>query len=238
MSYTHLLRNVSLFAQIRDDELDALAVEFGLQSFRKGQILFRQGSSTNSLYIVKNGTIQVTAFGQGGEITYVGAYGPDQYFGEFSLLDGLPRSGEAVALSNSDLLVLTRPSFFRFLENHPTFAIKLLVTVSRRMRFAEVAIDRPVSLTPEHKLIKLLIEVAEHYGPPEAVESNSGIVKLGLRFTSDDLAGLCGVTRDAANGVVSDLREANAIALERSYIVAVDMPKLRERLIDPATAAS
>src|SRR5215468_2343602 len=144
MSYSHLLKNVSLFAQISEDDLLALASDFMLQSFHKGQILFRQGSTTNSLYIVKKGVIQVTAFDRNREITYTGTYDVGQYFGEFSLLDGLPRSGEAIALTNADLLVLTRPAFFRFLEHHSGVAIKLLVTVSRRMRFAEAAVDHPV----------------------------------------------------------------------------------------------
>lgn len=61
MSYAYLLRNVSLFAQLNEDELELLAAEFILQHFRRGQVLFQQGSATNCLYIVKSGSVQVTA---------------------------------------------------------------------------------------------------------------------------------------------------------------------------------
>src|SRR4051812_22387377 len=114
MSTVDLLRNVSLFAQANDDELNALASEFLPQSFHKNQIVFQQGSITNSLYIVRSGCIRVTAFHPNHEPAYVGEYAVGQYFGEFSLLGGLPRSGEAVATANTDLLVLNRPTFFRF----------------------------------------------------------------------------------------------------------------------------
>jgi len=229
MSSAHLLRNVSLFAQVGEDDLDALASEFVVQDYRRGQTIFQQGSITSSLYIVKTGSVQVTSFDTEGEITYVGVYGPEQYFGEFSLLDGLPRSGEAVATTHSELLVLTRPAFFRFLDTHPVVAIKLLVMISRRMRFAENAIEHRAVLTADERITRLLIDIAERYA--------SG-ARLSLRLTSDDLAALSGVTRDAASGAVDNLRLAGMIELERSHIVGADVDKLRARLVKTATAIS
>jgi CRP/FNR family transcriptional regulator len=228
MSYAHLLKNVSLFAQINDDELDALASDLLMQSFYKNQVLFQQGSITSSLYIVKTGRIQVQVFGRNREITYTGVYGPEQCFGEFSLLDGLPRSGEAVALVNSELLVLTRPAFFRYLEQHPTVAIKLLVAVSRRMRFAEGAVEHPVALNPEQRIAGTLLEIAEHYGVYDG-----GWVRLGLRITGDDLASLSGVTRDTANVVLNDLKTQKVIQIERSHVVAIEAARLRTQSAEP-----
>ncbi len=232
MSTIDLLRNVSLFAQANDEELNALTSEFLLQSFHKNQVVFQQGSITNSLYIVKSGSIRITAFHPNHEMAFVGDYGPEQYFGEFSLLDGLPRSGEALATNNSDLLVLTRPAFFRFLEHYPTLAIKLLVTISRRMRFAELAIDHPLAVDATHKIANLLIQMAERYGTIAGGQS-----RLALRITSEDLAGLSGLPCDIANTVINDMRASGIVSLERSYIVCVNLPRLRE-IPQPGPAAA
>jgi CRP/FNR family transcriptional regulator, cyclic AMP receptor protein len=233
MTFTHLLRNVSLFAQINDDELDALASDLLLQSFHKNQVLFQQGSTTSSLYIVRTGSIQVTAFGRNHEITYVGVYGPEQCFGEFSLLDGLPRSAEAVALTNSDLLVLTRPAFFRYLEHHPGVAIKLLVSVSRRMRFAEGAVDQPVLLSAEQKIANVLLEIAERYGV-----TGERDVRLGMRLSGDELASLSGVTRDEATTIISQFKRDGTLTLERSHVVSIDQEQLRAHSGTPTVATS
>jgi CRP/FNR family transcriptional regulator, cyclic AMP receptor protein len=224
MSFAHMLRNVSLFAQINDDELNALASDLLPQSVRKNQVLFQQGSTTSSLYIVRTGSIRVTAFGRNHETTYVGVYGPEQCFGEFSLLDGLPRSGEAVALANSELLILNRPAFFRFLEHHPSVAVKLLVAVSRRMRFAEAAADQPAALNPEQKIAVVLFEIAERYGT-----GGDNMIRLGMRLSSDELASLSGVTRDAANAVIEHFKTNEVIAVERSHVVGIDLERLREQ---------
>lgn len=227
MPYAHLLRNVSLFAQMSDTELDALASELLPQTFHKNQVLFQQGSTTSTLYIVRTGKVQVKAFGRNHEVTFTAIYDPDQYFGEFSLLDGLPRSAEAVSLTYSELWTLARPAFFRFLEHHPAFALKLLVTVSRRMRFAEAAIDQPTPIAPEEKIGNILLEMAERYG---SAHTEQGI-RLGLRMSADDLASLSGVTRDTANAVLTHFKADGLILLERSYIVAVDPARLRGMLI-------
>lgn len=232
MSSAHLLRNVSLFAQVSEDELEALASEFVIQDYRRGQTIFQQGSITSSLYIVKSGSIQITSFNPTGEVIYVGLYGPEQYFGEFSLLDGLPRSGEAVSLVHSELLVLNRPAFFRFLDSHPVVAIKLLVMISRRMRFAESAVEQSIVMSPDEKITRLLIDIGERY----TTTSGEAVSRLSLRLTSDDLAGLSGVTRDVASNTVNDMRVAGIIEVERTHIVAADIPKLRARLLKTVTA--
>ena len=230
MSYTHLLRNVSLFAALGEGDLEDLAAEFVEQRFVRGQVIFPQGSATNSLYIVRKGGVEVTSFNRDRSVAWRGAFGPEQSFGEFALLDGLPRSGEAVAQQNSEVLVLDRGAFFRYLEHHPAVAIRLLVTIARRMRFAESAVEQPVSLTPEQKIAQLLIDVADRYPTAPADADPGPLTGIALRLTADDLAGLSGVTRATAGQVVEALRQVGIVAVERSHIIGVDVGRLSARL--------
>jgi CRP-like cAMP-binding protein len=234
MSHAYLLRNVSLFAHISDDELELLAREFVSQTVHKGQVIFHQGSSTNNLYIVRSGTVKITAFGRKHEVTYISTREAGEYFGEFSVLDGLPRSGLAEAETNVDLLVLTRPAFFRFLEMHSSVAIRLLVTVSRRLRFALAAAEATSAITPQAKIVTLLIDIAERYSVESA--TNEHQVRLGLRMRSEDLASLSGTTTETALNVMTDLQQQSAITLERAHVIAVNLPKLKA-LVEAAPTA-
>jgi CRP-like cAMP-binding protein len=232
MSNVHLLKNVSLFAHISDDELESLSREFVAQSVHKGQVVFHQGSTTNSLYIVRAGTIKITSFGRNQEITYVSTREAGEYFGEFSVLDGLPRSGLAEAESNAELLVLTRPAFFRFLEVHPSVSIRLLVTASRRLRFALAAGEATQATTPHAKIINLLVDIAERYsadlaGGSAAATGDEHHVRLGLRMRAEDLASLSGTTTETAISVITDLQTKGAVQLERAYVTAVNLAMLR-----------
>ncbi|MCC7206105.1 MAG: Crp/Fnr family transcriptional regulator [Anaerolineae bacterium] len=224
MSYTNLLRNVSLFIALSDDDFDALTPELLPQNFRRDQVIFTQGSNTNSLYIVRSGSVQVEGLSRDGTRSYVGVFGPDQYFGEFALLDGLPRSGEAVALQSSELLVLTRPAFFRFLDRRPSVASKMLVAVARRMRFAESALEHRLNMTPAQKIARLLLDVAGRY---PSLDPNAPPGQIELLLTGDDLAALSGVARNTAGEIVQAMYSSGLIAVERAHIVAVDVEQLQ-----------
>ncbi|MBX3085710.1 MAG: Crp/Fnr family transcriptional regulator [Anaerolineae bacterium] len=226
MAQSYLLRSVSLFAHITDDELNALASEFVSQTVHKGQIIFNQGSTTSSLYIVRSGVIKITSFGRNREITYVAMRESGEFFGEFSVLDGLPRSGLAVAETNSELLVLTRPALFRFLELHPSVAIRLLVNVSRRLRFALAATDVLMPVNPHAKIANMLIELAERYSADDSLNDKS--VKLGLRMRSEDLAAIAGTTTELASAVMDEFQQAELITVERAHVVAVNILGLRD----------
>src|SRR5205814_1886298 len=118
--------------------------------------------------------------------------------------------------------VLTRPAFFRYLEHHPTVAVKLLVTVSRRMRFAEAAVDHPTVLNAEQKIANVLLEIAERYGA-----TSERVIRLGMRLSGDDLASLAGVTRDTGNAIISQLNVDGVLTVERAHVLSVDLERLR-----------
>jgi CRP-like cAMP-binding protein len=136
MTGTYFLHNISLFASLSDAELDPLAQRLIARKYRPDETIFTQGSPGNSLYIVKSGLVEIVLTDSEGHTQTLAQFGPGQIFGEFSLLDGLPRSAGAVARERCELLILTRPEFFMYLEQHPSAAINLLILVSRRLRFA------------------------------------------------------------------------------------------------------
>ena len=228
MAHPYLLRNVSLFAHVTDEELSALASEFVTQTVHKGQVIFNQGSTTSSLYIVRSGVIKITSFGRSRDITYVAMRESGEYFGEFSVMDGLPRSGLAVAETNAELLVLTRPAFFRFLELHPSVTIRLLVNVSRRLRFALAATDVLMPVNPHSKIANMLIDLAERYSADGLLSDSH--VRLGLRMRSEDLAAIAGTTTELAAAVMTEFEQAQLISVERAHVVTVNVSGLHDYL--------
>jgi CRP/FNR family transcriptional regulator, cyclic AMP receptor protein len=61
-------------------------------------------------------------------------YGPGEIFGELALLDGEPRSADAVAQESSRVFWLQRADFAAFLDSHPRAAMTMLASLSRRLR--------------------------------------------------------------------------------------------------------
>jgi CRP/FNR family transcriptional regulator, cyclic AMP receptor protein len=219
----HFLHNVSLFANLSTSELEPLAQRLVVRRFRPGEHIFEQGGPSNSLYIVKTGLVQIIVVDKDGHNHMVAQFGSGQVFGEFALLDGLPRSAGAVACERSELLILTRPEFFMYLEQHPTVAVNLLVLLSRRLRFAlQQTEHEEVSLTIVNRLAHLLYDLAERYGVSE-----DGCIQLSIRLTQGEIAGMIGCPRSEAQAAIEQLQQQQIIEVRGLQMTIQNLEGLR-----------
>jgi hypothetical protein len=122
VSKAMMMRQVSLFAGLSDLELEDLAGSLGRRTFAKGTIIFSRGSSGRTMYIVESGKVRIFTLSESGKEVTLQIYGPGEVFGEFSLLDGLPRSAGAMALEETVTFTLHRDHFFQHLEASPSMA--------------------------------------------------------------------------------------------------------------------
>ena len=78
-------------------------------------------------------------------------------FGEMSLLDGMPRSADAIALKPSVLLLLRRKDFLKILKQHDSALEMFLSSLSGRLRKAEVLLEDTSFLNIPARFAKKLI---------------------------------------------------------------------------------
>jgi CRP/FNR family cyclic AMP-dependent transcriptional regulator len=217
------LHNVSLFANLSASELEPLGQHLISRRYRQGEKVFEQGSPGNSMYIVKSGLVAIEITSGAGCTQTVAQFGPGQVFGEFALLDGLPRSAGAVACERSELLILTRPKFFMYLEQRPTVAINLLTLISRRLRFAmQRSEHEDDSAPPLVRLARVLTDFGDRYGVHE-----DGDVQLSLRLTQGEVAGIIGCPRSEAETAIESLRKQGLLDMRGLQITIHDLEKLR-----------
>jgi CRP/FNR family cyclic AMP-dependent transcriptional regulator len=217
------LCNVSLFAHLTESELRPLAQRLVSRRYSAGEEILSQGSTGSSLYIVKSGLVEIVVTDPQGNQHPVAHFGPGQAFGEFALLDGLPRSAGAIARERSELLILMRPEFFIFLEQNPKVAINLLVLLSRRLRFALQRIDEPEPESPLAHLANLLVKLVERYGEPLG-----GEVELPIRLTLGELAGMMGQPRSVTQQALDSLIRDGLVNMHGQRLLVPDLDGLRK----------
>ncbi|MFO7572888.1 MAG: cyclic nucleotide-binding domain-containing protein [Gaiellaceae bacterium] len=127
-----LLRNVSLFSDLDEKDLDSLSGEFNERRFPAGQKVALEGEGGLVFFVVESGEAAVEVHGQ-----EVGRLGPGAAFGEIALIDRRPRTASVTAVT--DLHTYTLPVFvFRpFVEARPQVAWKLLEAMADRLATAE-----------------------------------------------------------------------------------------------------
>ena len=132
------LAHVELFAGLEKKDLQQLAGACRERTYSAGSRLIKQGDTGVGLYVITDGTVRITKEADPDKPELdLGTVGPGNVLGEMSLLDDLPRSANVTAVSDVTALLLPVWEFRTTLRNHPDIALRLLSTLSRRLRKAE-----------------------------------------------------------------------------------------------------
>ncbi len=133
------LRTVPLFSAVPDGGLEWLADEATLLSFPKEGTVVREGEFGDAFYVILSGMVQVYRDAEGARVE-MGVLKPGDYFGEWSLLTGAPRSGTVAALTQVDLVRVECRPFLDFIQRHPHVRDGIdLVAHNRRAQVPPVA---------------------------------------------------------------------------------------------------
>ncbi len=226
MKPKEFLRGVDLFHSLNTEDEERLARVVKRRSLKKGEALFRKGDEGNSLYIVKSGRIKIVLPSDAGDEVSPAILSEGDFFGEMALLDGMPRSADAIALEPTELFALNRSDFFSFLLNNEKAIQSIFSNLSMRLRRTDDLLEDVCFLTISTRLAKILVELAEVHGRQGEVK---GIIQIDLRLTQRDLASMVGVTRESINKELRVLREKGLIGTEGNAIQILDMIRLKRR---------
>ncbi len=129
------LAHVELFSSLDKKELQTLAKSSQERTYSAGTKLFSQGDSGSGLYILKSGKVSITQqSGAQGAEKEINTAGAGETLGEMALLDDQPRSATVTAVEDVTALLLPVWEFRGVIKSHPDIGLKLLATLSRRLR--------------------------------------------------------------------------------------------------------
>jgi CRP/FNR family transcriptional regulator, cyclic AMP receptor protein len=126
---TELLGGCPLFAGVGPDDLAAIAERAVEVDFPAEHAIARQGEIGTGLFVVIEGSVRVVRDGQ--ELARLGG---GDFFGEMSVIDGLPRVAMVVTTKPTRCLALASWEFERLVIEHPTIGLAILRGLSARLR--------------------------------------------------------------------------------------------------------
>ena len=102
--------------------------------FAAGTMVFNQGDTGHSMYIVDSGDCNIHLPGDASRRISLKDIARGEYFGELALFDEMPRSASVLATTDTVLLELQRATLEDFLAARPQVALAILRTMSARLR--------------------------------------------------------------------------------------------------------
>ena len=128
-----LQRNI-LFRNVEPPILRRCRKFFTQRHFDGDDLIFDEYSKGRDLFLIASGRVRIKKYTKFGVESLLAVLHPGDFFGELSLIDGLPRSAHAEAVDDCELLVLSVDNYRGLVQNHRQVAINLLSNIGLRLR--------------------------------------------------------------------------------------------------------
>jgi CRP/FNR family transcriptional regulator, cyclic AMP receptor protein len=221
-----LLRNHFLFRNLPPDVLDRLGSYMKRRTISRGSVIFAKGDPGTGLMGVLTGSVKISVASADGRDVVLNIIHEGEVFGEIALLDGHPRTADATAMSDCELMVIERRDFLPFLRGQPDVTLKFLEILCARLRWTSEQVQDVTFLNLPTRLAKALLRLAAAIDPSAPKDK--------VKITQRELSQIIGRSRESTNKQLRTWAKQGWIKLERGGVTVVRA----ERLADVATTGS
>lgn len=219
------LKEVPLFAALREDDLETLVNDLRLKKYAKGEMIFQQGDASRELYIIMSGKVRVFRISPSGNETSITIFSDYDVIGEFAALDKQPRSASAKAIEPCSTLEMVGSQLIRRMRDMPELALNMTQLLAGKLRWTAAYAEAVAQYDAAGRLLHILLAFNERFGI-EVEEGKRYEIDLALNQT--DLASLIGARREWINRVLKSWRIRELIEYKSGKIIILDLAAVKK----------
>lgn len=179
--------------------------------------MFAEGSACQGLYVLVSGRVKIFKTSASGREQVLAVEEPGSSFAELPVFDGGPYPASASAMSDTEVLFISRADVRALCLERPEVALKILQVVAARQRRVVAVIEELSFTTVRHRLVSWLLRQATSNGRP----SERGTV-ITLPASHQELAAHVGTVRELVSRNLTRLQAQGFIAVEAREITILD----------------
>jgi len=126
------------------------------KSFDKNEIIFEEGNLPTHYYQIISGEIKMSNYNDDGREFIQGLFYKEQSFGEPPLFLNQNYPANAIAVDESEILLLPKNNFMKLLEENPAISLKIIENLAQRLYYKSVMAAEMSTQEPEHRILKLI----------------------------------------------------------------------------------
>ena len=203
LTRAHQMKQITTTAKKHDFDPHVFLSTIGegreMMSLDKKSTIFAQGDPTDGLFFIQKGKVQLTVVSEAGKEATLGILNPGDFFGEGGLAGQLVRMCSATALSDCELLHVSKTSMMLAMSREPKLsALFMKYLLSRNVRYQDDLIDQLFN-SSEKRLARVLLLMAQ-FGKAGVSE------KLIPRLSQETMAEMVGTTRSRVSFFMNRFR--------------------------------
>lgn len=204
-----LFKKLSLFAELDDRELAAIAGVAKTRRYAKDDVIFHADESGDVFCVIREGKVKITMISPEGKEIILTMMGPGEFFGEMALLDDAPRSATVVALEPLEVVTIWRTDFLQILQDNFSITRKLLSELSKRVRKMSLRIESLATMDVYGRLARFFLDLAQQQGKV----LDNGYVAV-TRPTHQAIANMIGTSRETVSRLIHELMRQDLLLSE------------------------
>jgi CRP/FNR family cyclic AMP-dependent transcriptional regulator len=216
------MARVAFFQKLNEHELAQIAAISKRQKFNGDHVVFFEGSHSDSLYVIVSGSVKIYQKAQDGREKILCVLGPGEFFGEFSLVDGQPRSASVATLQPTEMLSVAHLDFRRFAKRSPDVLWKVLEAMCERLRVVNEENFDLAFRNMSYRLVRALLKLSE-YG-------TATVGGVTIVVSKQDLAAMVGSGPERVLNFLQKLADRRLVHTEGDNIHIPDIDALRKAL--------
>jgi CRP-like cAMP-binding protein len=215
-----ILRDHPLFSGLPAEIIERLCAYGKMKEVKRGATIFTKGEPGQSMFAVCAGTVKISVPSLEGKDAVFNFINEGGIFGEIALLDGHPRTADALAATNCQLMMIDRRDFLPLIRAHPELAVKIIEVLCTRLRHTSEQVEDIVFLDLPGRLAKALLRLADNGDGSSKTPT--------IAITQKEIGQIIGMSRESTNKQLRDWERRKWIRLERGGIVILQRGALAE----------
>lgn len=212
-----MLTDKSIFLNLSNEDKSVIASFGHMHVCPKNYILIHKGDESDCLYLIMEGRVKAYISDEYGAEFTLRYLGSGEHFGELALIDEAPRSASVITIEDSRIIYISRAGFEECLHGNPELAVKLIRSLTARIRDLTDELSDCALKSVYQRLRKKLTQFA--------VEQD-GEYLISQRLTQQEIAGMVGCGREMIARLMQKLQKCGYLEKKgrRIYIVK-NLPK-------------
>lgn len=210
------LRMIDVFQSLSKDEMAEMDRTTTMSTCRRGKIFYHPEDSSEVLFILKKGRVQLYRLSPEGKKLVVATIGPGTIFGEMGLIGQGMHDKFAEAVEDCLLCVMSRHDVERLILSKPAVALHFMQVMADRLRQAEAHLEDLAFKSIPARLAALLLHLREEQG------------NFIGGYTHQDLAEAVGTYRETVTQTLNEFKAKGLIEIGRKRLDILDPAGLEE----------
>jgi CRP/FNR family transcriptional regulator, cyclic AMP receptor protein len=225
MKNTELIKKLTFFSELHEDDLEKIANISIERKYKKSMIIFMESEPGEAFYYVKSGKVKIFRTYADGREHIIHIMGEGDVFGEATLFNNMPYPASACVYEDAVIGIIKNVELEALVKNNPELSLKLIKLLTKKLVFAQQKIRELTFNDVFSRTASQILKLSKEYGK----KIDMGII-VNIQLTRQELADMVGTTRETVSRAISKFKKEKSISEEDDKLLILNEEKLKSWL--------